>query len=145
VDGGEARQLTDLEKGVEGPRWSPDGKRILFLSNVERVDRGESDVKVIDRLVYKFNGRGFFENLRKHLFTVSAKGGKPRQVTEGEYDVASAEWMSDGKTIVFVSNLEPDADLVRRHYLYKVDAKGGEPVQLTETLMSIQQRRLDAQ
>ena len=25
VDGGEARQLTDLEKGVEGPRWSPDG------------------------------------------------------------------------------------------------------------------------
>ena len=90
MDGGEARQLTDLEKGVEGPRWSPDGKRILFLSDVERVNRGESDVKVIDRLVYKFNGKGFFENLRKHLFTISAKGGKPKQVTEGEYDVANA-------------------------------------------------------
>jgi len=137
VDGGEARQLTDLETGVEGPRWSPDGKRILFLSNVERVDRGESDVKVIDRLVYKFNGKGFFENLRKHLFTISAKGGKPKQVTEGEYDVANAEWMSDGEGIVLVSNLKPDADLVRRYYLYRVDAKGGEPVQLTETLMSI--------
>jgi len=137
VDGGEARQLTDLEKGVEGPRWSPDGRSILFLSDVERVDRGESDVKVIDRLVYKFNGRGFFENLRKHLFTISAKGGKPRQVTEGEYDVANAEWTSDGKSIVFVTNLEPDADLVRRYYLYEVDAKGGEPIQLTKTLMSI--------
>jgi len=137
VDGGEARRLTDLEKGVEAPRWSPDGKSILFISEVERVDRGESDVKVIDRLSYKFNGRGFFENHRKHVFTVPAKGGKTRQVTKGEYDAANAEWMSDGKSIVFVSNLEPDADHVRRYYLYKVDAKGGDPVQLTETLMSI--------
>jgi dipeptidyl aminopeptidase/acylaminoacyl peptidase len=137
VDGGEAKKLTDLEKGVESPRWSPDGKSILFISEVERVDRGESDVKVIDRLSYKFNGRGFFENYRKHIFTVPAKGGKPKQVTEGEYDTTDAEWMSDGKSIVFVSNLEPDADLVRRYYLYKVDAEGGEPVQLTETLMSI--------
>ena len=137
VDGGEARQLTDMEKGVEAPRWSRDGKRILFLSDVERVDRGDSDVKVIDRLVYKFNGRGFFENHRKHLFTIPAKGGKPRQVTEGEYDVADPKWMSDNKTIVFVGNLEPDADLVRRYYLYSVDAKGGEPTRLTETLMSI--------
>ena len=32
--------ITDLEKGVESPRWSQDGKRILFLSDVERVDRG---------------------------------------------------------------------------------------------------------
>ncbi len=137
VDGGEARQLTDLEKGVEGPRWSPDGKKILFISDVERVDRGESDVKVIDRLSYKFNGRGFFENHRKHVFTIPAKGGKPRQVTKGEYDAANADWMSDGESIVFVSNLEPDADQMRRYYLYKVEAEGGEPVQLTETLMSV--------
>ena len=137
VSGGEARQLTDVESGVDSPRWAPNGKSILFLSNVKRVDRGDSDVKVIDRLVYKFNGRGFFENLRKHLFTVPAKGGKVRQVTKGEFDVSNAEWMSDSKGIVFASNLDPDADIVRQSYLYKVDAKGGDPVQLTRTLMSI--------
>jgi dipeptidyl aminopeptidase/acylaminoacyl peptidase len=137
VDGGEARQLTDLEKGVESPEWGPKGKNILFISSVERTDRGESDVKIIDRLSYKFNGRGFYENIRKHLFTVKASGGKPKQVTEGEFDVSIPKWTKDGKSIIFSSNLEPDADIVRRSYLYRVDAKGGEPEKLTDTLMSI--------
>ena len=87
VDGGEAKQLTDLEEGVESPEWGPKGKNILFISSVERTDRRESDVKIIDRLSYKFNGRGFYENIRKHLFTVKMSGGKPKQVTNGEYDV----------------------------------------------------------
>lgn len=137
VDGGEARQLTDLEEGVESPEWGPKGKQILFVSGVKRTDRGESDVKVIDRVSYKFNGRGFYENIRKHLFSVKANGGKPKQLTEGEFDVSIPKWSSDGKTIVFSSNLEPDADLLRRNYLYRVDSKGGEPDKLTETLMSI--------
>jgi dipeptidyl aminopeptidase/acylaminoacyl peptidase len=137
VDGGEGRQVTDVEKGVESPQWSPNGKNILFVSNVERVDRGESDVRVIDRIVYKFQGVGFFENIRKHLFTVKATGGKVNQVTEGEYDVSSPKWSGDGKSIIFYGNLTEEADLVRRWYLYSVDSKGGEPEQLTDTLMSI--------
>ncbi len=137
VDGGEARQITDVEKGVESPEWSPNGKNILFVSSVERVDRGESDVRVIDRIVYKFQGKGFFENIRKHLFTVRASGGKVKQITEGEYDVSSPKWSGDGKSIIFYGNLTEDADLLRRWYLYSVDAKGGDPEQLTDTLMSI--------
>ena len=136
TDGGEARKVTDVEGGVESPRWSPNGKTILFISGVKRQAR-EGDVKVIDRLSYKFNGRGFYENERKHLFTVPVKGGKPKQVTKGEFDVTNPSWTSDGKEIVFASNLEPDADVTRRQYIYKVDAKGGDPVKLTDTLMSI--------
>ncbi|MDP2900010.1 MAG: S9 family peptidase, partial [Candidatus Bathyarchaeota archaeon] len=32
VAGGEARKLTDLKLGVETPKWSPDGRQILFVS-----------------------------------------------------------------------------------------------------------------
>ncbi len=137
VDGGEAKQLTDIEEGAESPEWGPKGNQILFISSVKRTDRGESDVKVIDRLSYKFNGKGFYENIRKHLFTVKVSGGKPKQITKGEYDVSDPKWSSDGKTIVFSSNLDPDADITRRSYLYRIDAKGGEPEKLTDTLMSI--------
>jgi dipeptidyl aminopeptidase/acylaminoacyl peptidase len=137
ADGGEAIQLTDIKEGVESPEWGPNGKKILFISNVKRIDRGDSDVKVIDRLSYKYDGRGFYENVRKHLFTIKSTGGKPTQLTEGEYDVSNPKWTNDGKSIVFSSNLEPDADIVRRSYLYKVDADGGEPEKLTNTLMNI--------
>lgn len=137
VDGGEARQVTDVEEGVESPQWGSKGKNILFVSGVKRVDRGDSDVRIIDRIVYKFQGKGFFENIRKHLFTVKASGGKVRQVTEGEFDVTAPQWSGDGKSIIFYGNLNEDADLVRRWYLYKVDAKGGESERITDTLMSI--------
>ena len=136
VAGGEARQLTDLEGGVESPSWSPNSKKILFISNVKRKEK-EGNVKIIDRLSYKFNGRGFFENLRKHLFSISVKRGKPKQITTGEYDVENPAWTRDGKEIVFSSNLELDADITRRKYLYKISSRGGQPIQLTKTLMSI--------
>ncbi|RLI07473.1 hypothetical protein DRO42_08030, partial [Candidatus Bathyarchaeota archaeon] len=131
LEGGEARQLTDLEGGVEAPRWSPDGRRILFISAF-REGKAEGDVKVIRRIRYRFNGVGFFDGRRKHLFTVRAKGGKPRQVTRGEFDVDAAEWLRDGRSIVFVSNLDADADLTPAKYLYAVDARGGDPRRLTD-------------
>ena len=33
ADGGEARQLTDLPKDVEGMDWSPDGRRLVVVSS----------------------------------------------------------------------------------------------------------------
>jgi len=136
IEGGEARRITDVEGGVEHPRWSPDGRRILFISAF-RKEKPESDVKVIKRIKYKFNGVGFFEGRRRHLFTVSSKGGRPKQVTRGELDVNAAEWLRDGKRIAFISNLEKDADLTCDTYIYTVEAKGGEPKRLTDGPMVI--------
>ena len=131
LDGGEARKLTEMEGGVESPRWSPDGRSILLISAF-REEKAKGDVKVIRRIRHKFNVVGFFEGRRKHLFTIRAKGRKPRQVTQGELDVDAAEWLGDGRGIAFVSNLDDDADLTRARYIYAVDARGGEPRRLTD-------------
>jgi dipeptidyl aminopeptidase/acylaminoacyl peptidase len=146
--GGEPKKITDIDKGVEEIKWSPDGKWILFLSMTEPGSREvsekedineneESKVKVITRLKYKFNGPGFFDGKRKHLFVVPMEGGEVKQITDGEFDVSNPEWMSNNKTVIFSSNLEEDADKEGKEYLYKIDLDKGEPEKLIDTLMSI--------
>jgi dipeptidyl aminopeptidase/acylaminoacyl peptidase len=133
IAGGEARKLTDLKLGVEVPKWSPDERQILFISPTQPVEP-KGDTKHITRLSYKFNGRGFYPGIYKHAFTVPLKGGKPKQVTKGEYLVDGAEWV--GSDIVFYGNTEPDADREGYNHLYRVDSKG-EPMRLTEGTWSI--------
>lgn len=127
-DGGEAVCLTSIEEGVQRPSWSPDGKTILFQSSIFKGEKAkDSDVKIIRRIKYKFDGRGFFEGRYTHLFSVPAEGGKVKQLTDGEYDVEAATLSPDGKRIAFTSNLEEDADLSFYANIYIIPVKGGKP------------------
>jgi len=101
----------------------------LFLSRVfkgEKMD-GESDAKVIKRIRYRFDAQGYFVEKYTHLFTVPAKGGRSKQLTDGLYDVESPAWSPDGKRIAFISNLDEDGDLTRYKHIYVVPVKGGDP------------------
>jgi dipeptidyl aminopeptidase/acylaminoacyl peptidase len=139
--GGEARALTELPKGADSPEWSPDGRTIAFVSTTNEKDlaqkaRGEtakkdgdepeheSDVRVITRAVYRFNGRGYLDRDRPaHVWTVDARAEgaalpAPKQVTKGEFDEDGITWSPDGGEILFTSNREkepyyrqPDRDL----------------------------------
>jgi dipeptidyl aminopeptidase/acylaminoacyl peptidase len=131
VSGGEARQVTDLEGGAKNPRWSPDGAKILFTSLVDEEEKAKTDVKVVRRILYRFNGRGYFVGKRNHLFIASLRGGHPTQTTRGEFDVELAEWLSNGR-VAFISNVKPDADLTGDKYIYSIKPGNDEPEQLTD-------------
>ena len=137
LDGGEAKLLVDMENGVSTPMWSPDGKNILFTSRVWTEEKTESDVKRITRIRYKFNNVGFFEGRRVHLFTVKSVGGKPKQITTGEYDVNDPRWTKDSKKITFITNMEPDQDTSRVSDIYVVSVNGGDSVKLTDSTYQI--------
>jgi Tol biopolymer transport system component len=75
IESGNARLLTDAITRPDehvSPRWSPDGKSIVFSSL--RSDGG--------------------------LFVVPVSGGNPRQLTFHELD-SQPDWSPDGRTIVF--------------------------------------------
>ncbi len=66
-------------------------------------------VRVTTRLHYKADGQGFLEH-RSHLFLINSKGGKPKQLTHGDWDARTPRWSLDGKTLAFIANQEEDAD-----------------------------------
>ena len=135
--GGEAQKVASLETGVSGPIWSPDEKTILFSSRVWEPRKPESDVVVVKRIWFKLNGVGMFAGKRVHLFTVKATGGKPRQVSKGEFDVGAYAWSPDGKEIAYVTNKEPDQDTSHIRDIYVMPARGGEAKKITGSVHEI--------
>ena len=134
--GGEARPLTSGALSPSDLAWSPDGRWIAFVGKPgpEPAQQG-SDVKVISRLYHKLDGEGFWDGRWKQIFVVSAEGGAPRQLTEGEYDHLGPAWSPDGASLAYTGNASPDADLVEAGDVWVVPADGTlPPRRLTQTL-----------
>jgi dipeptidyl aminopeptidase/acylaminoacyl peptidase len=85
--GGESRQLTSDPAGETGGRWSPEGKRLLFIS----PRGGSSQVWVAD-----------FDS------GTGAMTGDPQKVTSISTEADGAMWFPDGRRILFASEVYPD-------------------------------------
>jgi acylaminoacyl-peptidase len=131
ADGGEARQLTDLPKDVEGLAWAPDGDRLVVVSSAEstkpdsKAERGpddppEPDTRLIDALRYEFNGRGFVNDHFTRLWLVDVASGDAELLTRGNHHDADPAWSPDGRTVAFVSDRFRDPDLTWRSDIYLV-------------------------
>jgi dipeptidyl aminopeptidase/acylaminoacyl peptidase len=73
------RQFTFSQKSESSPRWSPDAKKLAFLS--DRVDE-------------------------QQIYLLNLAGGEGIALTKGKRGIKSFEWAPDGKQIAF---LAPDA------------------------------------
>lgn len=148
---GPATQITRTTEAPSDIHWMPDGKSILFRMNVPaRPDsrwRVENQLnqyrprnatwtqapRIVEKLNYRRDGQGFTSDNVSHLFVVPADGGSPRQLTEGEYGIASISLTPDGKTVLFSSGprVEDGEYQWRESDIYAADLATGAVKQLT--------------
>lgn len=130
LSGGEARQLTRLAKGASQPAWSPDGRRLAFLSGTNpALDEPAPEKppkepgRIITRPVWRMNGAGFLD--WEHLdqvwvqdvfgagdadgkVTVDGEGMEARQLTAGDHAAGTPRWSADGKWLLFLADRRPE-------------------------------------
>jgi dipeptidyl aminopeptidase/acylaminoacyl peptidase len=106
--GGRAEQLTFSDASDGAPRFSPDGKRLLFVS--DRMDE------------------------KPQLWTMSVDGGEPRLLLETADGAGPGEWSPDGSKVLFLAGsgeqrflVGKKDDPVSRHirdYIWREDGSG---------------------
>lgn len=154
---GSTTQVTRLTESPGNITWSPDGKWISFTSFVPKRTEWAIELpppppnakwtpnpRVVDRLHYRADHRGYTEPGFTHLFVVPAEGGSARQITQGEWNVGAAfdgmvvggahSWTPDGKSILFDGFADPTSDKnFRVTNIYSVDVASGAMKTLTTT------------
>lgn len=149
LDGGEARRLTDLPRGLDAFEWSPDGRRFVVVTSsfaatreddarlrgkTLKLDPGSpsrSDYRYIDRLDYMLNGAGFTADRIGHLWLIDAETGDAQRLTDGPRPDSSPAWSPDGKRIAFVTNRRSNWDLDFNSDIWVVDVESGRQTRIT--------------
>jgi dipeptidyl aminopeptidase/acylaminoacyl peptidase len=138
LTGGEARQLTFVQEGVSEPVWSPDGKYVAFTSkdpvDQEAEKSKNPDVRHITHLRYKFNGQGFTDTRRRHLYVVELASGKVQQVTRGDFDVSGISWSPNCQQLAFSACIGEDCELHLHPDIWTINLDGSNLTKLTGSL-----------
>ena len=131
MDTGQTARVTGLTAAPAGIAWSPDGKWISFTAFVEEPGpkivtmppapegaRWAEPAKVIDQLIYRFNGAAYLKPGYTQIFVVAADGGTPRQISAGRFQhggpamrASEAVWTPDGRYLIVSANRHPDWEL----------------------------------
>ncbi len=110
-------QITSGNYDENSPVWSPDGKRVAFVSN--RTEDPDA-------------------NSNRDIWIVSAdnpdKGKTLLQVTTNPGSDTQPAWSPDGKYITYVTVIEPELIWYATSHLAVISANGGEPQLLTKDL-----------
>lgn len=149
---GDTSMISRLSENPAGISWSPDGESIAFtmlkrgnapvVGDMPTAPEGanwKDPARIIDRMVYRFNGAGYLPYGFHHVYTLPSEGGTERQISNGDFQHAgpgsragALNWTPDGSQIVMSANRRADADWKPHNTdVFAFDVATGAVTQLT--------------
>ena len=134
ISGGEPERLTSLPHGVDAFALSPDGRRLLLTGSTPEarfavgplVEGQDPRARVLRRVDWRLDGSGILDR-HAHLWVAPARAGaRARRIVAGDRSVAGATWSPDGRRVAYVTDPDPDGDLLGRTRIFTIDAAGSE-------------------
>lgn len=104
LETGEETQVTDGDWNDEHPSWSPDGRRIAFVSDRDR-ERHQ-------------------RHWRTDVWVVPSTGGRARKVTRSQGSASYPAFSPDGRSIAFIGHEHGEAGSAKNIHLFVVPADG---------------------
>jgi dipeptidyl aminopeptidase/acylaminoacyl peptidase len=142
-------RITDLPKGATSPEWSPAGGALVVASETPKDqeaakreaariarstgdDAHVSDVRIIDREVYRLNGAGYLDDTvapQVYLIALPKADGSQaaaRQLTGGRFGVEEFTWAPDGKRVYYTEEREEESyyDAFEHNSIYGISVEG---------------------
>jgi dipeptidyl aminopeptidase/acylaminoacyl peptidase len=149
---GNPTKVTSISTEASGGLWSPDGKSVLFVSDVypdcpddacnkhrdDEIAKSKVKAKVFTTLFFR-HWSHYSNGKRSHLFLVPIEGGTARDLTPGAHDVPPFSlggqdqygFSPDGKEVAYASNIEEVEATSTNTDVFVVPVAGGEPKKLT--------------
>ena len=146
------KAITSTSTEADGAMWSPDGKHILFTSEVypgcgddlcnksSDEARAKSQVKamIFTGLLYR-HWNHYTNFKRSHLFVVPAEGGVAKDITPGDHDVPPFSLggqddyaiSPDGQEVAFTSNHDEVGATSTNNDIFVVPITGGQAKKLS--------------
>lgn len=154
ADGGAQTQVTKIATEASGVTFFPDGKRLLFLSEVypdcadeacnakqlKEEEASKSKARTYTSLLYR-HWTTWQSKRRSHLFMVTLDGGAVKDLTPGKFDVPPFSLggqdgyavSPDGKEVCYTINSEAEQALSTNSELWTVSPDGGDPQKITNS------------
>lgn len=136
LGGGEPTQIAELSLGASALTWSPDGRSIAALADVdldapdipaERMADPNRPI-VVDTLDAQLDGLGYRRGVRTHLHVIDVTRGAVRRLTDGEGDVHDFGWSPDSKELAYTARPAGSTELDLHSAVHLIAAAGtGKP------------------